>query len=66
MKKFLKMIIDIDDTLMHFNDIAIALANEDENPVIPYFIDEITQWEPRGDRSDIVLKYYHDPRLYER
>ncbi|MBQ6857325.1 MAG: guanylate kinase [Lachnospiraceae bacterium] len=57
--------VDIDDTLMPFNQIAIDMANEELKLDPPLELDEITSWDAEG-RVKVIRKYYNDPELLKR
>lgn len=65
MSKFrLKFGIDVDDILFQCNEYAVTLANREYDFAPPLSINEIKTWNQRGDRSDIIFKYYSRPEFY--
>ena len=56
-------IIDVDDTLYDCNSYACRLATKKHGLSPPLDIEETTSWTPRGDRSDLVMKYYEMPEF---
>lgn len=62
--KKIKIGLDVDDTLMPFNEIAINLANKAEEFNPPLSLNEITSWETPG-RIGIIRKFYTNPDLYK-
>lgn len=59
----LKFGLDWDDVIAPFNDVAIALANEEQG--LDLKLEDIDSWENTG-RASVIKKYYDDPRIYER
>lgn len=63
-KKRIKIGLDVDDTLMPFNEIAIDLANKANDFSPPLSLNEITSWETPG-RIGIIRKFYTNRDLYK-
>lgn len=57
----LKIGLDWDDVIAPFNDVAIALANEEHG--LNLVLEDIDSWENTG-RASVIKKYYDDPRIY--
>ena len=55
--------LDWDDTLCPFNDIAIAMANEEYGTNLT--LSDIDSWENTG-KASIIKKYYSDENLYRK
>jgi len=60
----IKIGIDFDDVLAAFNEEAVRRANLKYRFDPPLTINEIVQWEARGDRSDSIFEFYKDPTMY--
>lgn len=58
----LKFGLDWDDVIAPFNDVAIALANEEHG--LNLALEDIDSWENTG-RASVIKKYYDDPRIYQ-
>ena len=61
----LKAGIDVDDVLFPCVEYAIKKANEEYNFNPPLSIDEITDWNLRGTRTEVILNYFSDPEFYD-
>lgn len=59
----LKFGLDWDDVISPFNDVAVALANEEHG--LDLTLEDIDSWENTG-RASVIKKYYDDPRIYQR
>lgn len=57
--------IDVDDTLMPFNQIAVDMANEEFHYDPPLSMEEITSWDPIG-RIKTIQRYYGQQELLLR
>lgn len=60
----LKAGIDVDDVLFPCVEYAIEKANKEYKFNPPLSIDEITDWNLKGTRTEVVLKYFKDPDFY--
>lgn len=60
-----KVMLDADDVLLACIGQALEWANRDYNFNPPLTIDEVTQWDPCGKRTDVIFQYFKREDFFE-
>lgn len=58
------IILDGDDVLYECVSYAIDLVNQKEKMMPPLHIEQVTQWEPSGGRTDAIFPYFSQEEFY--
>lgn len=59
------VMLDADDVLLSCIGQAVEWANRDYNFNPPLAIDEVTQWDPSGKRTDVIFRYFKREDFFE-